>query len=107
MPESCAERICGISSREVVGAVRKMIEKDTLIKILDCCIEDDCNHCPNSCKDGSIAACEALARGSVVIPFSIMREVVMALKESTETIKVNQNGKYCANIKNVSNLTIN
>lgn len=69
--------------------MRKRIEKDTLIKILDCCIEDDCNHCPNAYKDSSIAACEAVARGSVNIPFSIMREVVMALKESTETIKVN------------------
>lgn len=86
---------------------RKRIEKETLIKILDCCIEDDCYHCPNAYKDGSIAACEAFARGTVHIPFSIMREVVMALKESTETIIVNQNGKYCANIKNVGNLTIN
>lgn len=83
------------------------IEKEPLIKILDCCIEDDCCHCPNAYKDGSIVACEDFARKSVNIPYSIMREVVMALKESTESVTVNQNGKYCANIKNVGNLTIN
>ena len=88
-------------------AERKRIEKDTLIKILDCCIEDDCEHCPNAYKYGGFAVCEVLARGFVTIPIAIMREVVTALKESTETITVNQNGKYCANIKNVSNLTIN
>ena len=65
-------------------AERKRIEKDTLIKILDCCIEDDCQHCPNAYKDGSIAACEALARGSVVIPLSIMRETINALKAQQE-----------------------
>ena len=64
-----------------MGAVRKRIEKDTLIKILDCCIEDDCFHCPNAYKDSSIAACEAVARGSVHIPFSIMRETIEALKK--------------------------
>ena len=56
-------------------------EKDTLIKILDCCIEDNCFHCPNAYKDSSIAACEAVARGSVHIPFAIMRETIEALKE--------------------------
>lgn len=61
--------------------MRKSIEKDTLIKILDCCIEDDCQHCPNAYKDSSIAACEAVARGSVHIPFSIMRETIKALQE--------------------------
>lgn len=70
-------------------AERKRIEKDTLIKILDCCIEDDCQHCPNAYKDGSIAACEALARGSVVIPFAIMRETINALKAQPQWINVN------------------
>ena len=64
--------------------MRKRIEKDTLIKILDCCIEDDCGHCPNAYKDSSIAACEAVAQGSVHIPFSIMRETINALKEQKE-----------------------
>jgi len=64
--------------------VRKRIEKDTLIKILDCCIEDDCFHCPNAYKGSSIAACEAVARGSVHIPFAIMRETIEALKAQPE-----------------------
>lgn len=87
-------------------AERKRIEKETLVKILDCCIEDDCLHCPNAYKDNRVA-CGAFTRGYVSIPFAIMREVVMALKESTEPITVNQNGKYCAHINNVGNLTIN
>lgn len=68
--------------------MRKRIEKDTLITILDCCIEDDCEHCPNAYKDSSIAACEAIARGSVNIPFAIMRETINALKAQPQWINV-------------------
>ena len=63
------------------------IEKETLIKILDCCIEDDCCHCPNAYKDGSIVACEDLAHESVSIPYSIMRETINALKEQPDIVR--------------------
>ena len=66
------------------------IEKEPLIKILDCCIEDDCCHCPNAYKDGNIVACEDFARKSVNIPYSIMRETINALKEQKEERKEEQ-----------------
>ena len=62
-----------------MGAVR--IEKETLVKILDCCIEDDCQHCPNAYKYSGVAACESLARGFVTIPLAIMWKTINALKE--------------------------
>ena len=70
--------------------MRKRIEKDTLIKILDCCIEDDCSHCPNAYKYSGIAACEALARGFVTIPIAIMRETNEALKAQPDNNHVDR-----------------
>lgn len=71
-----------------------MIEKDTLIKILDCCIEDDCYHCPNAYKYSGIAACEDFAHEYVSIPYSIMRETIEALKEQEPSKPIVHENSY-------------
>ena len=61
-------------------------EKEALIKILDCCIKDDCLHCPNTYKDRRVT-CGDFTRGHVNIPVCIMRETINALKEQEAEIK--------------------
>ena len=56
-----------------------MINREKLIKILECCHEDDCGHCPACHTDGRL--CDGATELSIPVPVFIFDDVLALLKE--------------------------
>ena len=63
-----------------------MTKREKVIKILECCIEDDCEHCPITYKGGLCVARCGRMPCSVRIPLSVVRETIEVLKEEQTTV---------------------
>ena len=64
---------------------KRMTDREKLIKILECCHEDDCGHCPACHTDGRL--CDGATELSIPVPVFIYDDVLELLKEQEQTIK--------------------